>query len=147
MTQIRIAAGLMAFGALIWVVGAIAPWSTLRDQNYAGGTGAELAWITGVLAVVIAASSGLVGRQVAAAMRWVLLPIGAIGLLLTVAITIDIATSTSADVARTIEDPDATRELAWGIWVSLAGAVIATIAGTIAVLAPSPRRDAASTPS
>ena len=140
MTQIRVAAGLMALGALVWVVGAIAPWSTLREQSYSGGTGEEIVWIVVVLAVVIAASSGLAGRQVAAAARWVLLPVAAFGLFVTVAIMIDIATSTADDVARSITDPDATRELAWGIWVSLVGAIVATIAGIVAVLAPSPRR-------
>ena len=141
MTQIRIAAGLMAFGALAWIGGAIAPWSSIGEQDYSGAKGSEIAWITGVLAVVIVVASGLVGRPVAAAARWLLLPIAALGLLLTVAIMIDIATSTSADVAQYVDGPLRTRELAWGTWVSLVGALVATVAGIVAVLAPSPRSD------
>ncbi len=147
MTQIRIAAGLMAFGALVWVIGAIAPWSSIGDQNYSGAKGSEIAWITGVLTVIIVAASGLVGRPVAAAARWLLLPVAALALLLTVAIMIDVATSTSADVAQRIDGPPLTRENAWGIWVSLIGAIIATVAGIAAVLAPSPRGDSAVTTS
>ncbi len=141
MNKVRVAAGVMAFGALVWVIGAIAPWSSIGDQNYSGATGSEIAWISGVLIVLIVAASGLVGRPVAAAARWLLLPIAALGLLLTVAIMIDVATSTSADVAQRIDGPSLTRENAWGVWVSLVGAVVATVGGILAVLAPSPRRE------
>ena len=141
MTQIRIAAGLMASGALVWIVGAIAPWSSVGDQNHSGATGSEIAWIAGILTVLIVAASGLVGRPVAAAARWLLLPVAALGLLLTVAIMIDVSTSTSADVAQYVDGPLRTRELAWGAWVSLVGALVATVAGIVAVLAPSPRSD------
>lgn len=147
MTQIRIAAGLMAFGALVWVVGAMAPWSSIGDRDYSGGTGSELAWITAVLVVVIAAASGLAGRGVASVVRWALLPVAAIGMLVTVAILINTATSTADDVAQYVDGPLRTRELAWGIWVSLVGAIIATVAGILAVLAPSPRRESAAIPS
>lgn len=139
MTQIRIAAGLMALGALVWVVGAIAPWSSVGDQDYPGLRGSEVAWIVAVLVLLVAAASGLAGRGVAAAVRWLLLPVGALALLLTVVIMIDVATSTAADVAQGIDGPPLTRENAWGVWVSLVGAVVATIAGIVAVLAPPPR--------
>lgn len=141
MTQLRIATGLMALGALVWIIGALAPWSSVGDQDYAGLSGSEAAWGVAVLAMLIAAASGLVGRRIAAASRWLLLPVGAVALLLTVVIMIDVATSTAADVAQRIDSPPLTRENAWGVWVSLVGAGIATVAGIVAVLAPS-RRDA-----
>ena len=140
MTQIRVAAGLMALGALVWVVGAIAPWSSIGDQDYPGLKGSEVPWVVVVLVVLIAAASGLAGRRVAATARWLLLPVGALALLLTVVIMIDVATSTAADVAQRFDGPPLTRENAWGVWVSLVGAIIATMAGIVAVLAPSPRR-------
>ncbi|MEG9224430.1 hypothetical protein [Aeromicrobium sp. Sec7.5] len=143
MTQIRIGAGLMALGALVWILGALAPWSSIGDQDYPGATGSEVAWIAAVLVVLVAASSGLAGRRVAAVTRWFLLPVAAFGLLLTVAIMIDVATSTAADVAQTLDQPDRVRENAWGVWVSLVGAIIATVGGIIAVLARSPRGDRA----
>ncbi len=141
MTQLRIGTGVAAFGFLVWIIGTIAPWSSIGDQTYSGLKGSELPWFIGVLLLVVVAASGLVGRPVAAAARWLLLPIAALGLLLTVAIMIDVATSTSADVAQRVLGGDATRENAWGVWVSLVGSVVATVGGVVAVLAPSPLGD------
>lgn len=142
MHQLRIATGLMALGAVVWVVGALGPWSSVGDQDYPGLRDSEPVWVVVVLAALIAAASGLAGRNVAAAARWLLLPVGALALLLTVVIMIDVATSTAADVAQRLDGPRLTRENAWGVWVSLVGAIIATVAGIVAVLAPSPRRNA-----
>ena len=141
MNQLRIGTGVAALGFLVWIIGTIAPWSSIGDQTYPGLKGSELPWFIAVLLLLVVAASGLVGRPVAAAARWLLLPIAALGLLLTVAIMIDVATSTAADVAQVIDGPPRTRENAWGVWVSLVGAVVAAVGGIVAVLAPSPRRE------
>ncbi|GAA1745352.1 hypothetical protein [Aeromicrobium alkaliterrae] len=139
MTQIRLAAGLTALGALVWVLGALAPWSRIGENTYPGLKGSEVAWVVAVLVVLVAATSGVAGRAVAAAARWTLLPVAALALLLTVVIMIDVATSTAADVAQRVDGPTLTRKNAWGVWVSLLGAIVATAAGIVAILAPSPR--------
>ena len=147
MNQLRIGTGVAAFGFLVWIIGTIAPWSSIDDQTYPGLKGSELPWFVAVLLVLVVAASGLVGRPVAAAARWVLLPVAAFIVFATVFIMIDVATSTAADVAQLIDGPPRTRENAWGVWVSIVGAVIATVGGIVAVLAPSPRGDTAVTPS
>ena len=139
MNQLRLGIGLATLGFLVWLIGTIAPWSSIGDQTYPGLKGSELPWFVVVLLLLVVTASGLAGRAVAAAARWLLLPVAALGLLLTVAIMIDVATSTAADVAQLIDGPPRTRENAWGIWVSLIGAVVATVGGIVAVLAPSPR--------
>lgn len=142
MNRIRLSAGLMALGALVWAVGALAPWSRIGENTYPGLKGSEAAWVVVVLVVLVAATGGVAGRAVAAAARWTLLPVAALALLLTVVIVIDVATSSSADVAQRLDGPPLTRENAWGVWVSLLGAVVATAAGIVAILAPSPRAGA-----
>ncbi|WP_229052882.1 hypothetical protein [Aeromicrobium sp. Leaf350] len=147
MNQLRIATGVMALGAVVWIVGALAPWSSIGDRTYPGLSGSEAAWALAGLVALVVVASGLVGRAVASAARWLLLPVAALLVLLTVVIIIDVATSTSADVAQGIDGPPLTRENAWGVWISLVGAVVATIGGIGAALAPSPRGDAAPRPS
>lgn len=147
MNQLRIGTGVAALGFLVWIIGTIAPWSSIGDRTYPGLKGSELPWFIVVLLLLVVTASGLAGRAVAAAARWLLLPVAALGLLLTVGVSIDVATSTAADVAQRFDQPDLVRENAWGVWVSIAGAVISTVGGIVAVLAPSPRLRPAETSS
>ncbi|WP_229052877.1 hypothetical protein [Aeromicrobium sp. Leaf350] len=142
MNQLRLMAALALVGTTMVIIGCVGPWSTIEETSYAGINSVGTVPLALAVLVALAGVLGFGPPHVAAAVRWVVLPLAYLALLFTALAAFSIVTSTAADVAQYEVGGTRTREAAWGLWMTLAGTVVATAAGALALLVPSPRASA-----
>lgn len=127
---LRSAVSVVALGVTLMVVGSFGPWGA-REQSIAG-----VLTIDGVVVVVLAvliaglATSFYGPPSVTVVLRPFVLPLGAAALTVALLAITDV---------RGVSDLEA----AWGIWLTVAGAAVASIGGALLVLVPLPNAPAA----
>ena len=136
----RVSALVGIIGSVAVVVGSFGPWATLGGSSIGGSEGGRDGWITLVLALLTLAIFGgvLTPAAVARIVRWIPLPFALLALLVAV---IDIAdiTSTSSEFSDQFSDAVLTLSVGWGLWLVLAGSIVASIAAVLLMFASFPR--------
>lgn len=133
----RASAAIGVVGAVLVVIGSIGPWATVASSGVGGLDGDG--WITLVLALLAGgfAAAVFAPARVARIMRWLVLPWTLITLLVAVIDIVDIS-STSSQFSNQFSDDIFTLSVGWGLWLVLAGSIIALVAAVALMIAPMP---------
>ncbi|MEG9224429.1 hypothetical protein [Aeromicrobium sp. Sec7.5] len=133
----RASAVIGLIGAVLVVIGSIGPWATVAGSSVGGLDGDG--WITLVLALLAGGFCAAVfaPASVARIMRWFVLPWVLIALLVAVIDIVDIS-STSSEFSNQFSDDIFTLSVGWGLWLVLAGSIVALVAAVALMIAPMP---------
>ena len=136
----RVSALAGIIGSLIVVVGSFGAWATLGGTSVGGTDGGRDGWITLVLALLTLGIFGgvLTPPAVARIVRWIPLPFALLTLLVAVIDIADIS-STSSEFSNQLSDDVFTLSVGWGLWLVLAGSIVASIAAVLLMFASFPR--------
>ena len=135
----RASAAVGLVGAVLVVIGSIGPWGTVASSSVGGLDGDG--WITLVLAVLAGAlyAGVFTPARVARVVRWVPLPFALLALLVATIDVVDIS-STSSEFSDQFSDDVFTLSVGWGLWLVLAGSILASIASVLLMFARFPRQ-------
>ena len=133
----RTSAAIGLVGAVLVVIGSIGPWATVANSSVGGLDGDG--WITLVLALLAGgfAAAVFAPASVARITRWLVLPWTLLALLVAVIDIVDIS-STSSEFSNQLSDDIFTLSVGWGLWLVLAGSIIALVAAVALMFAPMP---------
>ncbi len=136
----RLSAVVGIVGAVVVVIGSFGTWATIGSFSVSGIDGGGDGWITLVLAIVTGGlcAGVLTPPAVARVVRWIPLPFALLSLLVALVDIADIS-STSNEFASGFGVIEGSLSVGWGLWVVLAGAIVASVAGVLLMFAPFPK--------